>query len=153
MKNAPASPRRRDALSAVLTRPSGPDGNGPGCSAAIRAALNPPNPPKLKFLAKLIGEQLAFDARQASQLTESSELSQLVGALQSKAGAEEWSERKLAAEVGLPRITWQRLCRSRDVDTSKWLPRLRHAARRLQVSCNPAAGALHIVDRRSQAPA
>jgi hypothetical protein len=123
---------RAHPASAVLSRPSGPNRNGPGCSARMAAVLASSNQSKLTWLAKLITEQQQFNDRQAVIQNATGEVAFVVAALQAKAEAEEWSERKLAAKVGLPRTTWQRVC-SGGVPAPEWLPKLREACTRLHV--------------------
>jgi len=122
-----------EPASAVLSRASGPDANGPLPSARLAAILAPANPPKLKFLDKLIAEQKEYDASRVRALTDSEEFSQLIRALNFAAELREWSQRRLAAKIGLPKSTWQRVCQA-NVNPAEWLPRLRTAAARLRTN-------------------
>ena len=116
--------------SAVPSRPSGPNRNGPLSRARLAHILAPGNSSKLKFLDKLIAEQKNFDANRAQTANHSAALVRLVAAVQGRAALEEWSQREVCARLGFTRTSWQRLCAGQ-VNPIEWLPRLRDAAHRL----------------------
>lgn len=122
-----------NASPAVLSRPSAASRFAPLSRAKARAILAPCKP--LKLLSKLIGEQKAFDARQARTHAAAADISSLVAAIQSKAEREEWSQRELVQHSGLSARSWRRVCRGA-VNPSEWLSKLRTAAARLHLNCN-----------------
>ena len=130
--------KRPAPRSAATTRPTVPNGNGPLPRARLTQILAPSHTPNLKLLDKLIAEQRAHDASRQNLLTDSAELSKVIAVLQSKAKAEEWSQRELAAKVGLSKSTWHRICKGH-VAPAEYLPRLRSAAARLQKGVNTHA--------------
>lgn len=116
--------------SAVLSRLSGPNRNGPLSRARLAHILAPGYSQKLKFLDKLIAEQKNFEANRAQAAGQSAALVRIVATVQDKAAREEWSQREVCARLGLTRTSWQRLCAGH-VNPAEWLPRLRDAAHRL----------------------
>jgi hypothetical protein len=97
--------------------------------AALLFATSDRHP--VRFLARLIAEQKAFDEKQAVQQRTAAEFSELVSALKSKGRTEEWSQRKLADKAGFTESSWCRVCNCA-VNPVAWLPQLRNALVRLQ---------------------
>ena len=118
--------KRPAPRSAVVSRPSGANEFAPLSRARLAQILAPGYCPKLKFLDKLIREQKTFDARHSETEAQSAELSKLITAIQTKAAAEEWSQREFCARLGIAPRAWRRLC-ARQVNAAEWLPRLRRA--------------------------
>lgn len=121
------------AAPAVLSRPSGPNRNGPLCSARVAQILAPGHSLKLTFLDQLLAEQKQFEASRAQSAGQFAALSELVAKIQDRATGEEWSQREVCARLGITRTSWQRLCAGQ-VNPAEWLPRLRDAATRLHLT-------------------
>ena len=126
----------RTPASGQRVAPSAANRNAALPSARAAQILAPGYCPRLKFLNKLIAEQRAYDARQASQAAASSELARLVAEINTKAAAVELSARQLTSRIGLSLRTWRRVCNG-TASAPDWLPKVRAIAERLRVSPFP----------------
>ena len=111
---------------AVLTHKSGATPIAPPFSARIRAILTAPEVRVPAMVTEMIQRQAEFTKRQGNSEALTAELIATVQHLDSLALAKEWSQRKLAAKLGLCPRTWRRI-RSLSVNPADWLPKVRTA--------------------------
>lgn len=117
--------------SAVFTRESGANACAPPLRARIRASLMSAEVRIPSILASLIQRQSEFTRQQRNSKALAAELTAAVQSAESLAQTEEWSQRKLAAKLGLCPRTWRRI-RSLKVNPADWLPKIRSAIPRLK---------------------
>jgi hypothetical protein len=117
--------------SAVFTQRSGANVFAPPLRARIRASLATGEVRIPAILANLIQRQSEFTRQQSNSKALAAELTAAVQRVESLAQAEEWSQRKLASNLGLCPRTWRRI-RSLKVNPADWLPKIRSAIPRLK---------------------
>ena len=125
----------RKPASAVLTPKSGATPLAPPFSAQIRAILKSSEVRIPSILTDSIQRQAEFTRQQAAGEALAAELHEVIQRLDSVAKDENWSQRKLAAKLGLCPRTWRRI-RSLDANLAAWLPKIHSAIPRLKPSLN-----------------
>lgn len=132
---APHALALRKPASALLTRPSGAKRFAPPLGARIRASLARSEPQIPAILTDSIQRQAEFTRQQAAGNALAVELAAAVQGAESLAQEAKWSQRKLAAKLGLCPRTWRRI-RSLKVNPADWLPKIHSAIPRLKAGFN-----------------
>jgi len=112
--------------SALLTHPSGAKRFAPPLGARIRASLASSEVRIPAILTAHIQRQARFTRQQAAGNALAAELAAAVQGAESLGQEGKWSQRKLAAKLGLCPRTWRRI-RSLKVNAADWLPKIRSA--------------------------
>ncbi len=120
---APHAFALRKSASALLTHPSGAKRFAPPLGARIRASLASSEVRIPAILTDSIQRQAGFTRQQAASNALAAELATAVQGAESLAQEAQWTQRKLAAKLGLCPRTWRRI-RSLEVNPADWLPKI-----------------------------
>lgn len=120
----------RNPASAMMTPKNAHDAPCAGLNAGIRRALDVSRLPESQFVNRRIAIHREFQSRQTAQQTISARLQAACKALETVAQANEWSQTKLASQVGVKESTFRKIKMGR-ADSAYWLPKLEAAVARL----------------------
>lgn len=128
LKPQPAS--GKNPASAMMTPKTAHDAPCAGLRAGIRRALDVSRVQKSGFVDRQIAIHQEFQSRKVEKLKAANRLQFACMNLESFAQDMEWSQRKLAGQLGLKESTWRKI-KAGNADSKIWLPKLEAAVTRM----------------------
>lgn len=101
-----------------------------GLRARIRGALDVSKLPKSQFVERQIARHLEFQSRQSEKCTAATRLQTALNRLDEIAQTEDWSQTRLAFQIGVKESTFRKI-KAQRVDPRAWLGKLEAAVARL----------------------
>jgi hypothetical protein len=120
----------RGPLSAVVSRGIGPNAPGRASGDTARLSITESQAAKIGILDRWQAAHRRNQLRAQKKTAAATELNRAVQTLLQHAESEQWSQRRMAREVGLSWGGWLR-CRDGKANPIKWLPRILSAVNRV----------------------